>query len=254
MDTNCPHCGTEYEIDKSEYGRYVKCEICGKGFVAGTFVAKKLGKVANAVNDGVKITVTTAYKRAKDIDRKAQHLRAKAVSDSVYRMGRSGMQGDNGSSYKKVSVMVAAFGIVAGAILYLGFNSGQKGLSEEDYSCGSYPLSSYSSASTSSYSASDSDAIGGALANVKSRYRGKLLRYGLTESYFDETSEICDLMLLDVNSWTKFQIVYYRATGQIEWPRTMPKSVAEDLMQDRLIIHAYESSLGEGESNANLAK
>ena len=88
------------------------------------------------------------------------------------------------------------------------------------------------------------EAISGALGNVRSRYRDKLYRYGLTESYFDETSGICDLMLLDVPTWTKYQIVYYRATGQIEWPRTMPKSVAEGLMQDRLIIHQHECSLG----------
>ena len=97
-------------------------------------------------------------------------------------------------------------------------------------------------------SPSADEAIRGALENVRSRYRGRLSRYGLTESYFDETSGICDLMLLDVNSWTKCQIVYYRATGQIEWPRMMPKSVAEDLMQDRLVIHQYECALGIGKS------
>lgn len=93
------------------------------------------------------------------------------------------------------------------------------------------------------YPKSAEEAIAAALANVKSRYRAKLDRLGLTESYFDETSGICDLMLLDVGSWTKYQIVYYRATGQIEWPRIMPKGVAEDLMLDRLIIHGYKMSL-----------
>ena len=47
-------------------------------------------------------------------------------------------------------------------------------------------------------------------------------------------------MLIDVPTWTKYQIVYYRATGQIEWPRMMPKAIAEDLMQDRMMIHDYE--------------
>ena len=69
------------------------------------------------------------------------------------------------------------------------------------------------------------EAITGALANLKSRYRAKLDHYGLTESYFDETSGICDLMLLDVQSWTKYQIVYYWATDEISWPRMMPKGV-----------------------------
>ncbi len=98
----------------------------------------------------------------------------------------------------------------------------------------------------SAYPQSAEEAITGALANVKSRYRAKLDHYGLTESYFDETSGICDLMLLDVPTWTKYQIVYYRATDQIEWPRMMPKGVAKDLMQDRLLIQKYELVLGKG--------
>ena len=93
-------------------------------------------------------------------------------------------------------------------------------------------------------------AIAVALANVKSRYRAKLDHYGLSESYFDETSGICDLMLLDVQSWTKYQIVYYRATDEISWPRMMPKGVAKDLMQDRLLIQKYELVLGKGKTKA----
>lgn len=98
----------------------------------------------------------------------------------------------------------------------------------------------------SAYPRSADEAISGALANVKSRYRAKLDHYGLSESYFDETSGICDLMLLDVPTWTKYQIVYYRATDQIEWPRMMPKGVAKDLMQDRLLIQKYELVLWKG--------
>lgn len=98
----------------------------------------------------------------------------------------------------------------------------------------------------SAYPRSADEAISGALANVKSRYHAKLDHYGLSESYFDETSGICDLMLLDVPTWTKYQIVYYRAMDQIEWPRMMPKGVAKDLMQDRLLIQKYELVLGKG--------
>ena len=35
MNIKCPHCGTEYDAEESEYGKFVKCEVCGKGFVAG---------------------------------------------------------------------------------------------------------------------------------------------------------------------------------------------------------------------------
>ena len=36
MDVNCPHCGTEFEAGEREYGRFVKCQICGKGFIVGS--------------------------------------------------------------------------------------------------------------------------------------------------------------------------------------------------------------------------
>jgi len=35
MNITCPHCRTEYDAEESEYGRFVKCEICGRGFVVG---------------------------------------------------------------------------------------------------------------------------------------------------------------------------------------------------------------------------
>ena len=36
MNIKCPHCGTEYEVDKEWYGQYTTCDSCGKGFVVGT--------------------------------------------------------------------------------------------------------------------------------------------------------------------------------------------------------------------------
>ena len=35
MNIKCPHCGTEYEVEKKDMYRYTKCEVCGKGFVTG---------------------------------------------------------------------------------------------------------------------------------------------------------------------------------------------------------------------------
>ena len=35
MNIKCPHCGTEYEVEKKDMYRYTKCEVCGKGFVVG---------------------------------------------------------------------------------------------------------------------------------------------------------------------------------------------------------------------------
>ena len=88
MDIKCPHCGTEYEIDKSEHGRFVDCPTCGKGFVVGTSAAKKLGEAAKAVNDAVKIAANVAYEHMKNIDWKAQQEHAKAIGKTTYRNGK----------------------------------------------------------------------------------------------------------------------------------------------------------------------
>ena len=32
MDIKCPHCGEEYIAEANEYGKFVKCETCGRGF------------------------------------------------------------------------------------------------------------------------------------------------------------------------------------------------------------------------------
>ena len=35
MNINCPHCGTEYEVDETYLYKFATCEACGKGFVVG---------------------------------------------------------------------------------------------------------------------------------------------------------------------------------------------------------------------------
>ena len=32
MDIKCPHCGEKYIAEANEYGKFVKCETCGRGF------------------------------------------------------------------------------------------------------------------------------------------------------------------------------------------------------------------------------
>ena len=44
MNIKCPHCGTEYEIEKHEFGKFVTCHVCDKNFVAGV---KQQGKSAS---------------------------------------------------------------------------------------------------------------------------------------------------------------------------------------------------------------
>lgn len=48
MKVSCPHCGSEYEIDKSELFGYETCEVCGNGFVAGATASKKHGGTPDA--------------------------------------------------------------------------------------------------------------------------------------------------------------------------------------------------------------
>ena len=46
MNITCPNCGTEYEVGKQDVGRFVTCESCGKGFVAGARSVNKPNGVA----------------------------------------------------------------------------------------------------------------------------------------------------------------------------------------------------------------
>ena len=92
MDIKCPHCGTEYEIDKSEHGRFVKCEICGKGFVAGTSAAKKLGEAAKAFADAAKIATGSAHEWAKRQDWNGKGQRAKTLVSIICAKTKSALR------------------------------------------------------------------------------------------------------------------------------------------------------------------
>ena len=43
VQVKCPHCGTVYEVDCSEYGKQAKCEICGNPFTIGAIPQSKRG-------------------------------------------------------------------------------------------------------------------------------------------------------------------------------------------------------------------
>ena len=47
MNIKCPNCGMEYEVEKKDFGRFVTCESCGKGFVIGA----KSGAGGGAASD-----------------------------------------------------------------------------------------------------------------------------------------------------------------------------------------------------------
>ena len=61
MDIKCPHCGTEYEVDKKDMYHYTTCEVCGKGFVLGATTSlfssnNSTASMANSLPAGSKKT------------------------------------------------------------------------------------------------------------------------------------------------------------------------------------------------------
>ena len=244
MIAKCPHCGTEFDAEDSEYGRFVKCAICGKGFIAGVLSSKR--RVEASWARRMKIPpndqgAERVWREKETLVQSNKKARFRKLIASVPWIARS--------STVCLFVSAVVLALVAGIVLYVGYDSARERMEElrdDDYTDDDDSLPSYGGSHSSGYeSPKRADvAIAGALANVRSRYRANLQRYGLTESYYDETGGICDLMLLDVNSWTKYQIVFYRSSGQLEWPRTMPKGVAELLMHDRMLIDTYEKTSG----------
>lgn len=71
MNIKCPHCESEYEIDESICGRFVRCEVCGAKFVAGTSVAKKFAEAAKAAKDVVGIEAVDNRRAQEDWRRTA---------------------------------------------------------------------------------------------------------------------------------------------------------------------------------------
>ena len=64
MNIKCPHCGTEYEVEKKDMYRYTKCLKCGKGFVIGQLATTQK---KNGVTQGNQATsATTAVNENED--------------------------------------------------------------------------------------------------------------------------------------------------------------------------------------------
>ncbi len=47
MKTNCPHCGEEFEVEDSAFGRKANCCACGKDFIVGQVRTKIRNKGLN---------------------------------------------------------------------------------------------------------------------------------------------------------------------------------------------------------------
>ena len=61
MNIKCPNCGMEYEVERKDFGRFVTCESCGKGFVIGTKTDARTGAAATAAQQtGSRTTCSSA--------------------------------------------------------------------------------------------------------------------------------------------------------------------------------------------------
>ncbi|MBQ6136159.1 MAG: SHOCT domain-containing protein [Kiritimatiellae bacterium] len=65
MNIKCPHCETEYEIAQTEFGRFVNCEICRKGFVAGVSKGKSMPSQIETANAGRSMASPVCSQRKK---------------------------------------------------------------------------------------------------------------------------------------------------------------------------------------------
>lgn len=88
------------------------------------------------------------------------------------------------------------------------------------------------------------DAIKGALANVRSRYRSTLDYYGLTEVHYENNRTVCVLCLSRGNAMPDGQITYHKEVDLLEWPSFVPKGLAQQLLQDRMLIEQYTKTVG----------
>ena len=48
MNIKCPNCGMEYEVERKDFGSFVTCESCGKGFIIGANSVTRAGVASGA--------------------------------------------------------------------------------------------------------------------------------------------------------------------------------------------------------------
>ena len=98
-------------------------------------------------------------------------------------------------------------------------------------------------------SPSASETLRGALDNVRHRYNQTLDYYGLTELYYGETGGVCALKLDKPGRTEPLSILYVRSDNTIEYSQVIPKGLAQQLINDRMLIDSYKKVLrsdGEG--------
>ena len=95
-----------------------------------------------------------------------------------------------------------------------------------------------------------SEAIRGALDNVRHRYNQALDYYGLSELYYGETRGICALKLDKPGRAEPLSILYVKSDNTIEYSQVLPKGLAQQLINDRMLIDSYQRVLRADEARA----
>lgn len=105
MNIKCPHCGTEYDIEQREFGKYVTCQVCGKGFVAGVLSERS----------GEQIQLQTPLTKT----RIRQSRRNGTANFSIHSIQRQRQEwsSDNEKSGTMATVIVAALIVGIGAMI-----------------------------------------------------------------------------------------------------------------------------------------
>ena len=156
----------------------------------------------------------------------------------------------NSRSSRLAYACAVVLALIMGSFLYAGYSSERKRIRESrdaDYACreggSSSPISSGTTSSSGS-PANAKEAIRGALANVRERYRQNLRRFDLVESLYVDRKDLCQLILVEpIGDTPLYTIRYCKESKTLEWPRIMSKDVAEQFIHDRMLMDAYEKVL-----------
>ena len=105
MNINCPHCGTEYVIEEREFAKYVTCQVCSKGFVAGVLPERS----------GEQIQLQTHSAATRRQQRRRNGM-ANFSMRSIQRQ-RQEWSSDNEKSDTMATVIVAALIVGIGAMI-----------------------------------------------------------------------------------------------------------------------------------------
>ena len=123
MDIKCPHCGTECEVEKKDMYHYIKCEVCGKGFVVGAETSMLSSKDAKVAADAS----SRASKGGRFSTRHAQT--AQPRGENVTLPGRFARQGNGATIPSSASAkskantkrkVIVVLSVIVGSLLVAG--------------------------------------------------------------------------------------------------------------------------------------